>query len=96
MYDKKIFENLDNSMKSGSEALLSIDPDTSYDSLITTWERISNENVQCLNKLMMTAHLTMGEKSHILTTIAHLKDDAEIAFNSRIKTGIITNLQHKD
>ncbi|KAK0072740.1 hypothetical protein PV325_010895, partial [Microctonus aethiopoides] len=73
MYDKKISENLIDSMKSAYEALLSIDCDTTNDSLIATWERISNENVQCLNKLLMTAHLTVAEKSHILTTIAHLK-----------------------
>ncbi|KAK0174988.1 hypothetical protein PV327_008774 [Microctonus hyperodae] len=50
-----------------------MDPDTSNDSLITTWKQISNENVQCLNELLKTSHLTLCEKLHILTTVTHLK-----------------------
>ncbi|KAK0157217.1 hypothetical protein PV328_011737 [Microctonus aethiopoides] len=73
MYDKKIFKDLINSMRSAYKTLLSVHSDASFDSLITTWERISNQNVQCLNKFLKTPHLTVGEKLHILTTIAHLK-----------------------
>ncbi|KAK0156880.1 hypothetical protein PV327_011552 [Microctonus hyperodae] len=73
MYDKKISEDLINSMKSAYEALFSMDPDTPNDSLINTWKRIGNQNVQCLNEFLKTPLLNVGEKLHILTTIAHLK-----------------------
>ncbi|KAK0157012.1 hypothetical protein PV327_011461 [Microctonus hyperodae] len=73
MYDKKISGELINSMKSAYNALLSLDPDTPNDSLIITWKRIGDENVQYLSELLKTAHLTVGEKLHVLTTTAHLK-----------------------
>ncbi|KAK0177163.1 hypothetical protein PV328_001242 [Microctonus aethiopoides] len=90
MYDKTISKNLIESMKSAYEALLSIDSDTTNDWLIAIWERISNENVQCLKRLLMTTPDCGIDDNRIQW------DDAGTAFNSRIITGIITNLQHID
>ncbi|KAK0071904.1 hypothetical protein PV325_012197 [Microctonus aethiopoides] len=85
-------------MKSAYEALLSIDSDTTNDSLIATWERIRNENVH----VKFREHQRNRRRANIVGGNIGINDnriqknDAETVFNSRIKTGIITNLQHKD
>ncbi|KAK0176920.1 hypothetical protein PV328_001018 [Microctonus aethiopoides] len=66
MYDKKISENLIESMKSAYKALLSIDSDTTNDSLIATWEPI-------VDKQTSTQHGQLFENPIVKNVVKSLK-----------------------
>ncbi|XP_046753068.1 uncharacterized protein LOC124416188 [Diprion similis] len=90
---------------------------------VQKWMRFGTQNTRLLNKILRKNASTIGEKTHILTTIGILKsltakfrqfrkvgdglqsrrrsdrvkwEDLETAFESRIRTGAVINLQHKD